>query len=205
MARRLLAALTSLLALASLLLQGWLLAAATVAQGGSVGGAIFTLSGYFTILTTAVVAGICAALARGWAAPAWLTAGTALWIGFVAAVHHLMLAHLHDLRGLWAVADAGLHSAVPLLYLLLWGLLLPKDGLRPLHVLPWAAFPLGYAAQALLRGGLTGWYPYPFLDVSRLGLGQVLWNAAELTVLFLAGGALLIVATRALARRRGGG
>jgi hypothetical protein len=33
----------------------------------------------------------------------------------------------------------------------------------------------------------------------------VLWNAGELTVLFLAGGALLIVATRALARRRGGG
>jgi hypothetical protein len=198
-----LAAATAAVALASLLLQAWLLAADTVARGGTVGGALFTLSGYFTILTNCVVAGLCAALARGARPPEWLTAGAALWIGFVALVYHLMLAHLYDLRGWWAVADAGLHTAVPLLYLALWALLLPKRGLRWRHVLPWAAFPLAYAAQALLRGELTGWYPYPFLDVSRLGLARVLWNAAELTALFLAGGVLVIAAAKALTRPRG--
>ena len=196
-----LAAVTAAVALASLVLQAWLLAADTVARGGTIGGALFTLSGYFTILTNLVVASVSAALARGARLPDWLTAGTALWIGFVAAVYHQMLAHLYDLRGWWAVADAGLHTVVPLLYLALW-LLLPKQGLRWRHVLPWAAFPLAYAAQALLRGHLTGWYPYPFLDVSRLGLAQVLWNAAELTALFLAGGALLIAAAKVLSRRR---
>ncbi|MFN6955334.1 MAG: Pr6Pr family membrane protein [Acetobacteraceae bacterium] len=198
---RALAAVTAAVALASLVLQAWLLAGDTVARGGTIGGALFVLSGYFTILTNLVVAGVSAALARGARLPEWLTAGTALWIGFVGAVYHLMLAHLYDLRGWWAVADAGLHTAVPLLYLALWAWLLPKRGLRWRHVLPWAAFPLAYAAQALLRGELTGWYPYPFLDVSRLGLAQVLWNAAELTALFLAGGALLVAAVKALGRR----
>lgn len=197
-----LAAVTAAVALASLLLQAWLLAADTVARGGTVGGALFTLSGYFTILTNLVVAGVSAAIAGGARLPDWLTAGAALWIGFVAVVYHLMLAHLYDMRGWWAVADAGLHTAVPLLYLALWALLLPKRGLRWRDVLPWAAYPLAYAAQALLRGELTGWYPYPFLDVSRLGLPRVLWNAAELTVLFLACGALMIVAVKALGRRR---
>jgi hypothetical protein len=196
-----LAAVTAVVALASVVLQAWLLAADAVARGGTVGGALFTLSGYFTILTNLVVACVCAALARGARLPEWLTAGTALWIGFVAVVYHLMLAHLYDMRGWWAVADAGLHSAVPLLYLALWVLLLPKGGLRWRDVLSWAAFPLAYAAQALLRGELTGWYPYPFLDVSRLGLARVLWNAAELTALFLAGGALVIAAVKALSRR----
>lgn len=198
---RALAAATAAVALASLLLQAWLSATGTVARGGTVGEALFRLSGYFTILTNLVVVGVCVALARGARVPEWLTAGTALWIGFVGAVYHLMLAHLYDHRGWWAVADAGLHTAVPLLYLALWGLLLPKGGLAWRHVAAWAAFPLAYAAQALLRGGLTGWYPYPFLDVSRLGLARVLWNAAELTVLFLAGGALVIAAVKARGRR----
>ena len=202
MAARRLAALTALVAAASVALQVWLLVADTVARGGTAGGALFVLSGYFTILTNLVVLGVCVALARGATLPQWLTAGTALWIGFVAAVYHLMLAHLYDLRGWWAVADAGLHTAVPLLFVALWLLLLPKNGLAWRHVLPWAAYPLAYAAQALLRGELTGWYPYPFLDAGRLGLAQVLWNAAELTVLFLAGGALVIVTVRAFGRRR---
>ena len=201
MARRRLAALTSLAAAGSVLLQAWLLVADSLARGGTVGGALFVLSGYFTILTNLVVAAVCLALARGAQVPEWLTAGTALWIGFVGAVYHLMLAHLYDLRGWWAVADAGLHTAVPMLYLALWAWLLPKGGLAWRHVAAWAAFPLAYAAQALLRGGLTGWYPYPFLDVSRLGLARVLWNAAELTVLFLAGGALVIAAVKARGRR----
>lgn len=197
-----LAAVAAVAALASLLLQAWLSVGDTVARGGTAGDALVRLSGYFTILTNLVVGGVCAALARGVRLPEWLTAGTALWIGFVAAVYHLMLSHLYDMRGWWAVADAGLHSAVPALYLVLWAWLLPKRALRWRHVLPWAAFPLAYAVQALLRGGLTGWYPYPFLDVSRLGLARVLWNAGELTVLFLAGGALLVAAAKVLGRRR---
>lgn len=199
---RAIAAATAILALASLLLQAWLSASDSVARGGSVGDALFRLSGYFTILANLVVAAVCAAIARGARPPAWLTAGTALRIGFVAAVYHLMLAHLSELRGLWAVADLGLHTAVPLLYLALWALLLPKGGLASRHVLAWAAFPLAYAAQALLRGELTGWYPYPFLDVPRLGLARVLWNTLELTLLFLAGGALVVAAGKALGRAR---
>ena len=43
---------------------------------------------------------------------------------------------------------------------------------------------LAYAALTELRGRLTGWYPYPFLDASHLGYLLVLVNAAAFTVLF---------------------
>jgi hypothetical protein len=85
-----LAAVTAAVALASLMLQAWLLAADTVARGGTVGSALFTLSGYFTILTNLVVACVCAAIACGARLPEWLTAGAALWIGFVAGVYQAL-------------------------------------------------------------------------------------------------------------------
>ena len=62
----------------------------------------------------------------------------------------------------------------------------------------WLAWPLGYAAYALLRGAATGFYPYPFVDVPSLGMGRVLGNVAGLCIVFLATGFLL----RALAHAR---
>jgi Na+/H+-dicarboxylate symporter len=39
-----------------------------------------------------------------------------------------------------------------------------------------------YLLFALSRGALSGFYPYPFIDVSKLGLGKVLLNSLGLLV-----------------------
>jgi hypothetical protein len=78
----------------------------------------------------------------------------------------------------------------------------------PRHRLPlrlsaaWLAYPAAWLAYTLVRGADTGWYPYPFVDVDKLGYGGVAWRCALLLVgLAAAACAFLAVGN---ARARGG-
>ena len=61
-----------------------------------------------------------------------------------------------------------LHVAVPVLLTIDWFVLRLFDRGRP--ALPWRAllvalvFPVLWIGMTLLRGAITGWYPYPFLE-----------------------------------------
>jgi hypothetical protein len=44
---------------------------------------------------------------------------------------------------------------------------------------------LGYCAYAMTRGAFDNWYPYPFLDVGKLGAGAVTINCLGLGLAFL--------------------
>jgi hypothetical protein len=53
-----------------------------------------------------------------------------------------------------------------------------------------------------VRGSSTGWYPYPFVDVSEHGYGGVLVRAIVFLLAFAAGAALFaILSDRSSARR----
>lgn len=47
------------------------------------------------------------------------------------------------------------------------------------------AFPLAWIAYTFVRGAVVGWYPYPFLDVTTLGLAPALLNTAVVAVVFV--------------------
>jgi hypothetical protein len=130
---------------------------------------------------------------------AWL-AGLTLWIIIVAIVYHLLLARLWAPAGLAWWADQGLHSAVPVLVTLWWLQFAPKPGLRVGHAALWLAWPLLYTAYALVRGTLTGRYPYPFLDVTTIGYDGVALNGIGLTVAFFLGGLAMVGSAKALTR-----
>jgi hypothetical protein len=76
-----------------------------------------------------------------------------------------------------------------------WGRLAWQD------MLQWLGFPAGYLAYCLLRGPLVHWYPYPFLNVPKLGYAQVLSNSGLVLLCFLAGGAALIQLNHSLYKR----
>jgi hypothetical protein len=63
------------------------------------------------------------------------------------------------------------------------------------------SFPLAYLAWTLLHGAASGWYPYPFLDVSELGYPRALINIVGLALAFLALEIALVGIGRVLARR----
>jgi hypothetical protein len=56
----------------------------------------------------------------------------------------------------------------------------------------WLAYPLIYLFYILIRGNFAGFYPYPFVDVVKLGLQKVLENSVMLMLLFIGLAAIFI-------------
>jgi hypothetical protein len=59
-----------------------------------------------------------------------------------------------------------------------------------------------YTAWTLIHGALTGWYPYPFVDVIKLGYEQTLVNIVGLVVAFLSLDFVLVAIDRLIAQLR---
>lgn len=100
-------------------------------------------------------------------------------------VHFILLRPLLDLHGGSYVADKLLHMVVPTLAFVGWILFGPRPRVD-LRSFGWAlAWPVLWVVWTLSIGGVTGWYPYPFLDAGLHGWGQVLVTCVALTVVFL--------------------
>jgi hypothetical protein len=203
---RVLAVLITGIAIASILGQGYVFIDMVAARGGRLIHVVWVMLGFFTILTNLLIALVCLSLAQGpW--PAWwpakdVTLGClATNIVMVAIIYHLLLSHLWNPQGLHYASDQGLHTVVPLLFVALWVFHAPKSGLRWSHALWWLLYPAGYFAYALARGALDGWYPYPFIEVPKLGYAQVLLNAAGISVVLALGGLALIAFAKRITAR----
>lgn len=164
---------------------------------------------YFTILTNLLVAGagLSATFAPDVAPTRFLNGPTtratiAAYIALVAAIYHALLRGLFHPEGLYLVADIFLHTVTPVLAVLVWALFQARGEAR-LRLLPRTLlFPAVYTAYTLVRGALTGWYPYPFLHAAQAGLARVLLNSIGLAVVFLLTTAAFILADKALGRLR---
>jgi len=161
-------------------------------DAGSASVRLWAMAGYFTILTNALVAAHMLLVALHWRISAARAAGLLLSIVMVGLVYHTLLARLWQPDGLLAWADLGLHTGVPLAYALWWAVLAPKD-VQPGDLKWWLVWPLGYGAYALIRGALTGFWPYPFLNADALG-----WPRVAVHLVLLAG----VIALGGLAIRR---
>lgn len=194
---RLIAAVTALVALLSLLLQAHV-TAGTVTRPMDMP-VWWWLAGYFTILTNVGVGVFMAATALGLRPSAAVQGGMLVAILMVGLVYHAVLARLWSPQGLAWWADQGLHSAVPLLAFGWWlGFGDRRVALR--HLPGWLIWPATYAGYALVRGAATGFWPYPFLDADQLGWAQVTLNVAGLVLAFAALGLGLIGLARVSVR-----
>ena len=104
-------------------------------------------------------------------------------------------------EGLQRVADELLHVVIPLVFIVYWYLFAPKGGLGWKNAFPWLIYPLVYAIFVLFRGALSGFYPYPFIDVNTLGYNQVVLNSVGLFIGFLLLSQLFIAITKAISRK----
>ncbi|MGD9503109.1 MAG: Pr6Pr family membrane protein [Methyloceanibacter sp.] len=153
--------------------------------------AAIRLLAYFTMLSNILVA---LAMTLPWLAPEskWgaffdlpsVRTAIAAYIIVVSAVYYTVLRKLWNPEGWQHVADTIEHAAVPVLYVLDWLMFVPKRTLSARSVPSWLIFPVFYAGYSLLHGAATGFYPYPFLDVTKLGYARVLENMAFLTAIF---------------------
>jgi hypothetical protein len=98
-------------------------------------------------------------------------------ISVTGVVYTTVLRTQQQLHG-WAVAtDAVFHYAVPLAAVIGWLAFGPRPRCDARTVWWSLAWPVAWLGYTLLHGRVTGWYPYPFIDVTRHGYAIVALNA----------------------------
>jgi len=191
---------------AALAIQLWLSLSLQLGQGRDLPGALGHFFSYYTILTnialvliylseTLPLAGL--ALFRHPVVRGLMAANITLVTLFV----YFVLRFQYELDGLWQTVDNMLHYLCPALYLI-WWLLGPHGALRWRDLPVMIAPTFVYFLYILARGLWVVEYPYPVIDVARYGYGQVLLNAAGMTLFLAVLCALVVAIDRALARPR---
>lgn len=148
------------------------------------------LVSYFTIQSNLLVAIAAVTLARdpSYDGRWWRVVRLAGLVGITVTglVHFVLLRPMLDLDGWDWTADKLLHMVVPVLTVAGWLLVGPRPRVTLLEVRRAIVWPLAWLAWTLAVGAISGWYPYPFLDVDAEGWLRVLAASGMVTVLFLA-------------------
>jgi hypothetical protein len=176
---------------------------ASMALTGSVGGALWAMLRYFTVLANLLTAVVYAGVALGvrpLSAPS-LLGGATLAILLVGVVYGLLLRDLLELSGGAKLADFLLHHVTPVLAPLFWLGYAPKGTLSRAAPWRWAVFPSVYFLYALARGAGEGLYAYPFMNPVEIGWPAVALNGLVIAIGFVAAGYVMLWLDGRLSRR----
>lgn len=116
--------------------------------------------------------------------PGVLTAIT-VYITTVGLVYQVALRHVWHPKGLQMLVDELLHTIIPVLVLLYWMRYEDKLKVQWKKIPSYLIYPLCYLAYILIRGGISGFYPYHFINVPDLGWGKTIINICLLFMVFL--------------------
>lgn len=208
-ARRRFVAVAAVLGWAGLGIQLYLIFYSRWTLEASLLGGLVSFFSYFTVLTNTLVATVLTceltsreSAARRWFLQPWVSSGIAVSIAVVGLAYNVLLRHLWHPQGWQWLADELMHDVMPLLFLAYWWCCVPKGALRLRHIAAWVIYPVVYFAYSLWRGHLLAVYPYPFIDVEKLGYPQVFMNAGGLLVGFVVIALVLIGLDRWRAGRK---
>lgn len=167
--------------------------------------ALIRFFSYFTVQANILAAIVLSAFAlkRGpedWLVHPFVRSAVAVYIAVVGLVYVTVLSQLWQPQGQQLFADVVLHYAMPLGYLVFWCVAVRKNGLRWHDPLLWLIYPAAYLIAILIRGKMSGFYPYPFIDVGSLGYAKTALNAAGMLMVFVGVGAIVVVAGRLMSR-----
>ena len=145
------------------------------------------LFSYFTVQSNLLVLVTAAVLARDpWHdGRVWRVVRFDALLGILITgiVYALVLAPQAHLEGVALAINVGLHYVSPWLTVAAWLVFGPRAQLGWRTVIAGFIWPLAWIGYTFLQGALTEWYPYPFLDVTELGLGAALRNAGLILLL----------------------
>ncbi|MBP4142040.1 Pr6Pr family membrane protein [Flavobacterium sp. P4023] len=161
---------------------------------------------FFTILTNILVALYFTSSAfklksipfKWFSSKGTLTSITA-FILIVGLVYQIVLRQVWQPKGLQRIVDELLHTIIPLYVLIYWFYNVNKNNLYLKSILNWLLYPVFFLLFVLIRGNFSGYYPYPFVNVSEIGYEKTLINSSIilfialtlLIILFLIGKAIL--------------
>lgn len=123
-----------------------------------------------------------------------------VYITIVGIVYNVVLRSEWDPQGMQKLVDELLHSVLPALFIIFWLIFVPIEQLKWKNAFPWLIYPILYMAYGLGFGAITSFYPYPFVNVNKLGYNKALTNAGTiLLVIFLL--SLALIATGKLMKK----
>ena len=130
-------------------------------------------------------------------------AAIAVYIVIVGVVYNIILRFLWNPRGMQLLVDELLHLIIPILFLLYWLICTGKNQLKWKNAFSWMLYPLIYGSIVLIRGYFSNppFYPYPFIDISKLGVNQGIINTIGFTVIFFVTSLLFIGAGKLMSRK----
>jgi hypothetical protein len=196
---------TALAVLAGLVIQVFVTAAATQGLFRTPTGRALNLLAFFTIDSNLIV-GVTSLLLALRLSRSSTVFSVARMTGLVAItitgiVYHVALRGLFELDSWALAADMILHTVVPILAVVGWLSFGPgRLTSRRIAVLS-VIFPVAWLGFTLIRGAAIGWYPYPFIDVAKIGYVRAIVSAVWVAVLFLAVAAGATVIDRRLPGR----
>jgi hypothetical protein len=124
-------------------------------------------------------------------------------------VAHFILKRSFNFTTTGGVSEFLLHYAVPIMTVADWLLFDRKGYMKVYSPLLWTIAPMAYFAYAMIAarvGEGIGYggsrYPYPFMDVDKLGWGTVLLTVLVLLAIFIALGYVYVLIDRVLLKAR---
>jgi hypothetical protein len=166
--------------------------AASYAQHVDVISTLWALGRFFTVLTNLLLAVTMTWVAVGGKPSPSFLGGVTLSILLVGIVYVTLLQGLRVLTGAHLLADTILHKFTPVMMALWWLFFAPRAKLRWTAAIWWIFYPLVYLIYVLARGQFDHKYPYPFLDVAKIGWTQTALNIGGISLGFILAGFLLI-------------
>ena len=133
---------------------------------------------------------IVAGLATGSRRAAWfddVRGAVAFYLAMTGIIYALLVAPLDELLR-WDIGWTGivLHRLAPVVAVLDWLLARRHRAPQARRILWWQLYPVAFLVGTWVRGGITGWYPYEFLDPTASSWNQVLLTTAVVLVAFFA-------------------
>ena len=171
--------------------------------------AIIRFFSFFTILSNILVAlGFSFLLLNGnskWSrffTSASSQTAMTVYIIVVGAVYNITLRMIWHPVGLQKLVDELLHSVIPVLAVVHWMLFIPKSSLQWKNSFTWLLYPMVYTLYITIRGALSGFYPYPFINVTEIGYPRALLNGTFLAIVFLGLSLFLIAVAKFISRKQ---
>lgn len=155
-------------------------------QYGSVLAGASHLYQFFTIFTNSLVFCVMASIAFGKTPHRLVVHATVVAIVGVGIIFHALLSQFGAQEGLDGLGNLITHTIVPIASLAWWLAHSQKETVQWRDAFFSLIWPGAYCIYALIRAEFSGFYPYSFIDLQKLGWGGLAQSVFFLSLAFFA-------------------
>ena len=115
-----------------------------------------------------------------------------VYILIVGIVFNLLLRPTLNLQGHHRIVSEIFHTVVPVLFFFFWLFFVSPERISFKTIWFWLVYPIIYMIYTIIHGFISSFYPYPFIDVTKLGLQTALINGVFVLIAFVVLSVILI-------------